>query len=132
MSLGERIRKKRLELGWTQEVLASKSGLSKGFLSDIENDNRSIGAEKLFDIARVIGLSLDYLMSGEGEVEDTNRIEIPLALAKLASELGLSFPQTMMLLKMRSQIIAHRSKSKNDNQRDFNWRKFYESVKDFI
>ena len=51
MALGERIKARRIELGWTQDVLAQKAGISKGFLSDVENGKRSIGAETLLDIA---------------------------------------------------------------------------------
>jgi len=34
-SVGERIRKRRNELGWTQDSLATKAGVSKSFLSDL-------------------------------------------------------------------------------------------------
>ena len=36
--VGERIKKRRVELGWTQDQLCQKAGISKGFLSDLEND----------------------------------------------------------------------------------------------
>ena len=51
-SVGERIRKRRTELGWTQDVLAQKAGISKSFLSDLENGKRNVGADTLYDIAR--------------------------------------------------------------------------------
>ena len=67
MTLGERIKKRRQELGWTQELLAEKARISKGFVSDLENNKRNISAETLLDVARVLGLSLDYLMRGSEE-----------------------------------------------------------------
>ena len=63
-SVGERIRKRRTELGWTQDVLAQKAGVSKSFLSDLENGKRNVGADTLLEIARALSLSLDYLMDG--------------------------------------------------------------------
>ena len=45
--VGDRIKARRLELGWTQDVLAEKAGISKSFLSDLENGKRSVGADKL-------------------------------------------------------------------------------------
>jgi transcriptional regulator with XRE-family HTH domain len=132
MGLGERIRDRRTELNWTQDVLAQKSGISKGFLSDVENGKRSIGAETLLDVARVLGLSLDYLMTGQDAEDHAKEIEIPPALARFASEAGISFRQTMMLLAMQRQIIAHRSATKNRQLDEVDWRRFYESVKVFL
>ena len=63
--VGERIKKRRVELGWTQDQLCQKAGISKGFLSDLENDKRSVSAENLLEIARALSVSLDYLMTGK-------------------------------------------------------------------
>ena len=55
-SVGERIKKRRLELEWTQDQLCQKAGISKGFLSDLENSKRSVSAENLLDIARALSV----------------------------------------------------------------------------
>lgn len=133
MTLGERIKQRRTDLGWTQDVLAQRTGLSKGFLSDVENSKRSVSAENLLDIARVLSLSLDYLMTGEEEQKSAQKIvEIPGPLAQFAATEGLSFPKTLMLLQMQRQIVAHRSASKKLAAAAFDWRRFYESVKAFL
>lgn len=130
--VGERIKKRRQELGWTQDQLAQKAGISKSFLSDLENGKRSVGAENLLDIARALGVSLDFLMTGEASQDRTAEVPIPASLARFAGEEGLSFRQTMMLLDMQKQIVAHRSARKKDGLEAVDWRKFYESVKEFI
>lgn len=131
--VGERIKERRLELKFTQEELARLAGLSKGFLSDLENGNRSVRAENLLSIARALSVSLDYLMKGDGQkVVEQPEIQIPNALADLAKEIGLTFSQTLMLLDMRSQILAHRSTSKTQDYEQFDWRKFHESLKHYI
>lgn len=133
MTLGDRIKERRTDLGWTQDVLAQKAGISKGFLSDLENNKRNISAETLLDVAKVLGLSLDYLMTGaDGEPGMKERLEFPAGLAELASRQGLSFPQTLTLLQMQKQIVANRSASKKLATDDFNWQKFYQSVKEFL
>lgn len=132
MALGERIKARRIELGWTQDVLAQKAGISKGFLSDVENAKRSIGAETLLDIARVLGLSLDFLMTGQDAEGHAKEVEVPAALARFASEAGISFRQTLTLLDMQRQIIAHRSSTRNRGLAEVDWRRFYESVKEFL
>ena len=133
--LGERIRKRRQELGWTQEELSRKSGISKGFLSDVENGKRSVSAENLSEIAQVLGLSLDFLMKGEdppGQAHVVKPVEIPAALSDFANEEGLSYRQTLTLLQMRRQILAHRGLASRVGRDDFDWRKLYESVKEFL
>jgi transcriptional regulator with XRE-family HTH domain len=64
--VGKRVWRRRNELGLKQEDLAQKAGISKSFLSDLENGERSIGAETLLDLGRAMGLSVDYLMTGNG------------------------------------------------------------------
>jgi len=130
--VGERIKKRRAELGWTQDQLGQKAGISKSFLSDLENGKRSVGAENLLDIARALGVSLDFLMTGEASQDRQAEVPIPASLARFAAEEGLSFKQTLMLLEMQQQIVAHRSVKKKDVLDSVDWRKFYESVKEFL
>ena len=132
-SVGERIKKRRTELGWTQDVLAQKAGISKSFLSDLENGKRNVGADTLLDIAQALTLSLDYLMTGaEGESAPASEVQIPSSLAAFAARAGISFRQALTLLEMQQQIIAHRSSTKKDSLDKVDWQKFYEAVKDFL
>ena len=132
-SVGERIKKRRNELSWTQDVLAQKAGVSKSFLSDLENGKRNVGADTLFDIARVLSLSLDYLMTGkEGETEPASEVQIPASLATFAARAGISFRQALTLLDMQQRIIAHRSSTKKGSLDKVDWQKFYEAVKEFL
>ena len=133
MAFGDRIKQRREDLGWTQEALGGRAGLSKGFLSDVENGKRGIGAKSLLDIAQVLGVSLDYLMKGSEESPSTQEIEIPAKLAEFAKAAELSFRKTLVLLDMQRQIIAHRSSgNREDDLEIVDWGKFYESVKDFL
>jgi DNA-binding XRE family transcriptional regulator len=131
-TVGDRIKARRLELGWTQEELANKAKISKGFLSDLENGRRNVGADTLLDLANALGLSLDYLMTGEIAETEGRALEIPTALATLASKEGLTFRQTRQLLGMRQQIVAHRSNTDPDTSAAFDWPRFYASVKKFL
>ena len=132
-SVGERIKKRRTELGWTQDVLAQKAGVSKSFLSDLENGKRKVGADTLLDIAQALSLSLDYLMIGtEGETEPATEVQIPASLAAFAAQAGISFRQALTLLEMQQQIIARRSSTKKHGLDNVDWQKFYEAVKEFL
>jgi transcriptional regulator with XRE-family HTH domain len=131
-SVGDRIKARRLELGWTQEELCKKARISTGFLSDLENSKRSVSAETLLDIARVLSLTLDYLMKGDATHVRSEEVQIPASLAEFAKTENISFIQALMLLDMQRQIIAHRSTSKLDDLQHVDWKKFYDSVKEFL
>lgn len=130
--VGDRIRQRRHEIGWSQDMLAQQAGISKSFLSDLENGKRSVSANTLLDIARVLGLSLDYLMLGTDTKSPSKEIHISASLSAFAKEADISYSQTLLLLDMQRQIIAHRSTTKNRSLEEVDWRKFYESVKDFL
>lgn len=132
MSVGERIKARRAELSWTQEQLAQKAGISKSFLSELENGKRRVSADNLLEIARTLSVSLDYLMTGTTTEPNPVDVPIPSSLARFAAEEGLSFRQTLMLLDMQKQIVAHRSRSKTEGLEGVDWRKFYEAVKEFL
>lgn len=131
-SVGERIKQRRLEIGWTQDQLCVKAGLSKSFLSELENGKRSVSASNLLDIARTLSVSLDFLMTGKASGEQQTEVSIPLSLAKFAADAGLTMRQTLMLLDMQKQIVAHRSAKKKDGLEAVDWQKFYEGVKEFL
>jgi transcriptional regulator with XRE-family HTH domain len=132
MTVGERIKQRRQELGWTQDKLAQQAGLSKGFLSDVESGKRDLGAGSLFAIAAALGTTMDFLMKG-GKIRPPEAgIQIPGALSQFAQTAKLTFSQTLTLLELQRQIIAHRSTSKSSDLERVDWKRFYESVKEYL
>ena len=59
-------------------------------------------------------------------------MSLPSSLTVFAGDEGLSLRQTLMLLDMQKQIVAHRSAKKKDDLEGVDWRKFYEGVKEFL
>lgn len=51
--------------GLTQDALCDRVGMSKAFLSDIENGKRGMSADNLLKLAKVFRVSLDQLMTGK-------------------------------------------------------------------
>lgn len=72
--LGERIKERRKSLGWTQQTLCDKTGLSKGFLSDVENGKTSVCVDNLVEIAKALSVSVGHLvgepMNGQTVITD--------------------------------------------------------------
>lgn len=69
ISFGSRLRKLREAEGMSQADLCGKVGISKGFLSDLENERRTPGADKLHKLAQALGVSMDYLWTGKNQNE---------------------------------------------------------------
>ena len=56
----------RREKGWSLSELAARSGVSKGHLSEIEsNTTRRPSGEKLYDIAKALGVLMSDLLGRE-------------------------------------------------------------------
>src|SRR5687768_7908564 len=74
-TIGDRIKEVREKRERTQEWLAKETGISKGFLSEIENNKGTgnIGADYVIRISNALGVSLDYLLRGEVAQQDVAR-----------------------------------------------------------
>lgn len=63
-TLGQRMRKKRQEKGWTQEQLAVRAGTNQAVIQKIEN-GKSLRPRKIDQIAEVLDVNPAWLMFGE-------------------------------------------------------------------
>ena len=63
MQIGEKIKRLRIEKQLTQEELANRCELSKGFISQIENDLTSPSIATLMDILQILGTNLNEFFS---------------------------------------------------------------------
>ena len=61
IAIGEKVRKTREDLNWTQEALAEKTGLSAVHISNIETAHTKVSLPALIIIANALGTSLDVL-----------------------------------------------------------------------
>ncbi len=81
LELGKRIKDLRLAAELTQEELANRAKLTKGFISQIENDQTSISLDSLIDILDALGLSIGEFFAEDGEsdrITFTKTDRIPL------------------------------------------------------
>ena len=68
-AIGERIRRRRKEIGWTQKDLALRTGTSYKYIGHVETGVKFPSLEMLILIARELDVSLDWLI-GEDEADD--------------------------------------------------------------
>lgn len=65
MSFGERVKKLRIERGYTQEALADAVGVKKQTISRYENSDREPNIRSAKALADALGVPLELLVHGE-------------------------------------------------------------------
>lgn len=89
MTVGQNIKKIRKERRETQQQFADSLGISRTYLSDIENDRTSLSNKNLNKIAKKLNVSLNFLNTGNkmlGDLSEEELKEQKFKLSKLISE----------------------------------------------
>ena len=86
MEIGQKIKQLRIQKGLTLEELASRSELTKGFLSQMERDLTSPSIATLNDILEALGTTLAEFFKEEKEEQARIRKEAERAEAKKKAE----------------------------------------------
>jgi transcriptional regulator with XRE-family HTH domain len=130
-TVGDRIREIRQKRGMTQDQLASKAILSKGFLSDVENNKTDIGSSSLLKIADALGASIDYLLRGEVSEErpSLKPVQIPPELSEAAKESGWTYAETLEVLKAHDSVVAYRTKRSPRQLTREDWKSLHAAIK---
>ena len=71
MLIGENIKQLRKSKGLTQELFAKETGISRSYLSDLENNRKSPTVETLEKISRKMNTSLKFLIGGSETMTGT-------------------------------------------------------------
>ena len=121
MTIGKRIAALRREKNLKQDVLAQMLEVSPQAVSKWENDQTCPDISLLPKLAKILGVSVDELLSGKQELQpvvtlvpedqrkdikdmmlrivvdsadgDKVRVNLPMALVQLAMEMGMEMPQ---------------------------------------
>jgi tetratricopeptide (TPR) repeat protein len=104
-TIGQRLRRLRLERGLSQRDLAER-GVSYAYISRIEGGARRPSVKALRMLARKLGVSADYLETGS-EIRDTDQRELRIADAELELRLAGSSPEAeARLAELRDEALA--------------------------
>ncbi len=85
IEMGKRIVACRKQPNISQEYLAEQTGLSVQAVSTAERGTKALRPENLLKISRTLGVSADYLLSGE-TTEDNLQFSVVADKLKLLSE----------------------------------------------
>lgn len=77
MSTGENIRKRRIELGMTQQQLANALGYkTRSSIAKIEKGDSDIAQSKLVSFANMLQTTISFLLTGISEQEDNQNVVV--------------------------------------------------------
>ena len=62
VDFGSKLKELRTQAGMTQQQLADSVGVSRPFITDIENDKKTAKVQTLINIANALGCTLDELV----------------------------------------------------------------------
>ena len=133
-TLGQRVNYIRMQKGLTLEALADRSGLSKSFLWEVEQDRSGISGRRLLQVADALNASVEFLLRGGSAPKEyePQSIEVPLSLGEFAEEEGLTYRQTLTLLEIEGSIVARRGGGARGSKGKEDWRSLYLAVKPFL
>jgi transcriptional regulator with XRE-family HTH domain len=63
--VGSRLRRRREELGWTQEELGQRCGLHRTFIGSVERGERNVAVLNLLRISQILRVPLAELVGEE-------------------------------------------------------------------
>lgn len=129
--VGKRIREVRKSRGMTQDQLATATGLSKSFISEVENDSRNASSKNLLNIADALGASLEYLLRGvsPSDKQSEKTVNVPPQLAVAAERLGLTFSEMLDLLQTQRSVVARRGFDTPKELSAENWMDLHKTIK---
>lgn len=107
MTKGERIKSARKSLGLSQELLAKKISVTKGAISQWENDITIASAESYLSISEATGYSHRWLVRGLGPEAEESRL----------SEEHKEYLENCTDLQVSSLLASITARLTNDNQK---------------
>jgi transcriptional regulator with XRE-family HTH domain len=89
MTFGEKIKKARIEAGYTQDELANKLTVSRAAIAKWESDRGMPDVTNLKAMAEALSVSVDYLLN-DGSMLDFSETRKPIDLEKYGNGKKLS------------------------------------------
>ena len=127
-NIGKRIKQERTSKELTLDKLAELSGVSKTYLSELENNQKqNPSSDVLLKIAAALNVSLQYLIQGSSNNQSTS-IPIPSSLKEYAIEADLKFSTVEKLFKLSNVALAHRGNKSPDQITKDAWKKIHKTL----
>lgn len=105
-TLGDRIVAARESHRWTQKELAERLGVRRKTLADWEDDRSEPRANRLHMLSGVLGVSLVWLMTGDGDgpSDPVERAQGPRLQAEIAALRGIAQELAVRLATLEEEL----------------------------
>lgn len=110
IAFGRRIADAREKIGCSQETLARMLGVTKGLIGQYEIGYTTPRAQKLGQIAGALGVTVEYLLTGD-DPEEKARAQTTTELAALDLLRSIPADKHAAALAMLQGLAGHLSKS---------------------
>jgi len=97
--VGNRVRIRRMLIGMSQERLGDMLGLTFQQVQKYEKGVNRIGAGRLFEIARILGVPIDFFYDGVGTPAEGGTETTPPVMEFVSSGEGLQLSLAFMKIK---------------------------------
>lgn len=72
---GQRLRKQRKRLGFTQEAISEKIKITPSFYSQIETGVRKAGINTFVKLSKELSVSLDYILGNTADIPSSENLD---------------------------------------------------------
>lgn len=104
--VGNRVRIRRMLIGMSQERLGDTLGLTFQQIQKYEKGVNRIGAGRLFEIARILGVPIDYFYDGVAATHEELAEQTPPVMEFVSSGEGLQL--SLAFMKIRDSKVRKR------------------------
>jgi transcriptional regulator with XRE-family HTH domain len=130
--VGKRIKRLRQGQEMTVHELAKRSGISAGYLSEVERGLSAVSIDKLKQVADGLCVGVEALLEDSPTEASEHMVQIPSALSLAADQLNLTHRATLALFQGQKSLLARRSSAVHTEWDVDQWVKFYHQVKDYL
>lgn len=119
MTINQRIKKLRQELGQSQATFAKNLCLSNGYFAAIEVESRKASERVVKLISRTYGINEDWLLTGEGDMLQDPSVAGTEQIMKMFRELKPEYQEYMLSLveKLMQMQNTMKTESVSNSQR---------------
>lgn len=108
MILADKITEERKRNGWSQEELADKLGVSRQAVSKWESAGSVPDLQRIIQLAELFGVSTDYLLRDEMEMENSSFISVEESEAQSVRRVSMEEANDFLAMKRKgAPVIAN-------------------------
>lgn len=110
MSIGERIRIVRKDLGMSQKEFGDRIGISDNYVSEIESGKKEPSVPILLAIEYRFGISMVWIKTGEGKKEASKEVKDVFSVSEEEKEIIRALRKDRELKSIVKQIVKKSEK----------------------